>query len=357
MNKKAAIIEFANSHDECFYSQILFLKKAGYEVYIICSSLLKDRIRESYGKVDFFCFSNGLGVFNNFKNLLVIRKFLIKNKINTIILNSAHGIQARNFILLPFPFKITITGILHDTEKIIKSSNQKIINRKIKKYFVLSDHVLDYVNSLNVELKFQSFYPVIQPDFNNKVMKMPNEFWICIPGRVEQKRRDYQTLFNCLDKMQLPDNVKIILLGRTDKELIPPLKNLTAKNNLQNQLIAFDEYIPNSIFYSYLKNCDVVLPLIHPSEKWFDKYSRTQISGSFNMAYTYKIPLLCEKSFAHFEDFKDTSFFYEIENLIPLINQLSENNGFFISRKKEMYKLPKWSFDYQNKKYLDFLEV
>ena len=32
MNKKAALIEISTSHDECLYSQLLFLKDSGYEV-------------------------------------------------------------------------------------------------------------------------------------------------------------------------------------------------------------------------------------------------------------------------------------------------------------------------------------
>ncbi len=101
---------------------------------------------------------------------------------------------------------------------------------------------------------------------------------------------------------------------------------------------------------------DLILPLIHPTDVWFEKYSKTQISGSYNMAYIYKIPTLCEKSFSVYEDFKDTSFFYETKNLINKINKLSADRELFLSAKSKMYKHAKWGFDYQIKKYIDFIE-
>jgi len=356
MNKKAAIIELGTSHEECFYSQILFLKKEGWEVDLLCSSVLKERI--SHLTINKIFFDFGKGVYYDIINLMKIRKFIVKNKINKVILNSAHGIQVRNLMLLPFPREIEFIGVIHDAGKILNSSNQKFINKKVKKYFVLSDHVLKYVHSFKLEEKrFESFYPIFQPDyFSGEVNKPQNEFWVCVPGRVEQKRRDYNTLLKNLAETKLSNNVKIILLGRIDDKIKPELKSTIKELNLNNQFILFEKFIPNEIFYLYLKMSDLALPLIHPTDVWFDKYSKTQISGSYNMAYTYRIPMLCEKSFSVYEDFKDTSFFYETKNLIEKTNELSADKEFFLSSKSKMYKQAKWNFNYQCKKYLDFIE-
>ncbi|OGU70188.1 MAG: hypothetical protein A2V93_03930 [Ignavibacteria bacterium RBG_16_34_14] len=356
MIKKAAIIELGSSHDECFYSQILFLKKAGYEVDLFCSSVLKERTIHLSVNTIFFDF--GKSAYTDIINLTRIRKFVIKNEINKVILNSAHGILVRNFLLFPFPTEIEFIGVIHDAGKILKSSNQKLINKKVKKYFVLSDNVLDYIHSLEIEGKqFTSFYPIFQPDyFSAEINKPKNEFWICVPGRVEQKRRDYNTLLRSLTETKLSDNVKIILLGGIEDKIKPELKSTLEKFSLYNKFILFEKFIPNDVFYSYLQMSDLVLPLIHPTDIWFDKYSKTQISGSYNMAFTFNIPLLCEKSFSGYEDFKDTSFFYETKNLIEKINELSANREFFLSAKSKMYKHAKWNFNYQFKKYIDFIE-
>jgi hypothetical protein len=145
-------------------------------------------------------------------------------------------------------------------------------------------------------------------------------------------------------------------LGRINEKFKHELKISLEKLNLTHQFILFEKFIPNEIFYSYLQLSDLILPLIHPTDIWFDKYSKTQISGSYNMAFTYKIPMLSENSFSAYEDFKDTSFFYETENLVDRINYIAGNKEFYLSVKNKMYMLSKWSFEFQSKKYAEFLE-
>ena len=358
MNKKAALIEIGTAHDECLYSQLCFLKDSGYEVHLICSSVLKDKVSPIASDFTTLFFSFGKNIISDFKSLLSLRKYLIQNKFTRVIFNSADGIRIRNLLLFHFPGEIEFAGILHDSEKVIRSGNQKFINKKIKKYFVLSDYVLNYVNSLKLEKqKFESVYTIFQPDYDSiKISKPVDEFWVCIPGRVEQKRRDYNQLIKSLSQTQLNKNVKIILLGSPDDNLMQRLKETIEKLNLSKQIILFERFLDNKTFYSYLKLSDVVLPLIHPSNVWFDKYFKTQISGSYNMAFTYKIPLLCEKSFSAYQDFIDTSFFYEVNNLIGKINELASDKNKFIKEKSDMYKLQKWNYDFQKDKYIKFLE-
>jgi hypothetical protein len=358
MNKKAALIEISTAHDECLYSQLSFLKDSGYEVDLICSSVLRNKIPVIASGFTSTFFSFGKNVISDIRNLLSLRKFLIRKKINKVIFNSADGIRIRNFLLLSFPKEIEFAGILHDSEKVIRSGNQKFINKKVKKYFVLSDYVLNYALSLKLEKqRFESFYAIFQPEYSPiKISKPHDEFWVCIPGRVEQKRRDYDQLLMSLSQTRLNEKVKIILLGTPDEKFKPQLKEKINKLNLAKQFILFEEFLDNETFYSYLKLSDIVLPLIHPSAAWFNKYFRTQISGSYIMAYTYKIPLLCEKSFSVYEDFNDTSFFYVVDNLIESINELASNRNHFIEKRNTLYKLPKWNYDFQRDRYIKFLE-
>ena len=358
MNKKAALLEISTAHDECLYSQLCFLKDSGYETELICSSVLKDKVSLIDSDFATIFFILGKNIFGDFSNLLSLRKYLIDKKFNKVIFNSADGIRIRNLLLFPFPMEIEFAGILHDAEKVVRSSNQKFINKRVKKYFVLNDYVLNYVNLLKLEKqKFESVYTIFQPEYDSiKISKPANEFWVCIPGRIEQKRRDYNQLLKSLSQTHLNENVKIILLGSPDDNFKRQLKETIEKLKLTKQIILFEVFLDNKTFYSYLKLSDVILPLIHPSNVWFDKYFKTQISGSYNMAFAYKIPLLCEKSFSAYEDFNDTSFFYEVDNLIGKINELASDKNQFTKQKSSMYKLPKWNYDFQREKYIKFLE-
>ena len=358
MNKKAALIEIGTAHDECLYSQLCFLKDSGYEVSVICSSILKDKVSLAASGFNSIFFSFEKNIIDDFKSLIRLRKYLTQNNFTKVIFNSADGIRIRNLLLLPFPRKIEFAGILHDSEKVINSSNQRFINKKVKKYFVLSDYVLNYVNSLKLEeQKFESVYTIFQPKYSAiNISKPENEFWVCIPGRVEQKRRDYNQLLKSLSQTRLNENIKIILLGSSDDKFKLQLEATIKKLNLTKQIIFFKNFLDNQTFHSYLNLSDIVLPLIHPSAPWFNKYFKTQISGSYIMAFTYKIPLLCEKSFSVYEDFKDTSFFYEVDNLIAKINQLASDKSHFTKKKEGMYIMPKWDYAFQKEKYIKFLE-
>ena len=54
------------------------------------------------------------------------------------------------------------------------------------------------------------------------------------------------------------------------------------------------------------------MPLVHPSKPQFRKYLTEKISGTYNLAFAYKKPMLCPEDMAVYEDFKDTSVFYNL---------------------------------------------
>ena len=65
------------------------------------------------------------------------------------------------------------------------------------------------------------------------------------------------------------------------------------------------------------------MPLVHPSKPQFRKYLTEKISGRYNLAFAYKKPMLCPEDMAVYEDFKDTSVFYNLNNFADFINNLS----------------------------------
>ena len=62
------------------------------------------------------------------------------------------------------------------------------------------------------------------------------------------------------------------------------------------------------------------MPLVHPSKPQFRKYLTEKISGTYNLAFAYKKPMLCPEDMAVYEDFKDTSVFYNLNNFADFIN-------------------------------------
>lgn len=300
----AAIIELGDSHDECIFAQVRFLKEYGYTVHLICTSNLKKQVSR-FADVDhfvFFDFDNA-GSVKSFYKLIQIRNYLIKNKVTQVIFNTAERNLVRTLTLLPFPSNINFSGIIHNGHKLLKSSSQWIISRKIKKYFVLNDYILPHLINTN-GIAVESFYPIFFPELAYASLpKQSDELWVCIPGQVDFNRRDYKGLLSTLKQLQSASKIKFIVLGR-DQSPNKRLREMVEEADLQHSFILFDSFIPNSVFHSYLQQSDIILPLLHPGMPKFEQYQRYKITGSINLAFAYKKPLLCEESFTHIPDFQ-----------------------------------------------------
>lgn len=92
------------------------------------------------------------------------------------------------------------------------------------------------------------------------------------------------------------------------------------------------------------------MPLVHPSKPQFRKYLTEKISGTYNLAFAYKKPMLCPEDMAVYEDFKDTSVFYNLNNFADFINNLS------VADTTNLYKLVKWNEDAQQTNIVTFIK-
>jgi hypothetical protein len=352
----AALIELYPSHDECLYSQVRFLKDSGYTVHVICITELKSRIHD-INDVDYFYFLQyGKGRWSNLVELFKVRQYLIKNNIKIAVFNTSHGSRIRNLLLMPHKH-IRFVGIAHIATKIYTGFTSKLIRLKIKQYFVLNDYILPHLPRIK-GVKVSSFYPIFFPPFvAQDTNKSPGEFWVCIPGGMEFKRKDCWALLQGLIRCKLDPRIQFILLGRTNrnnkeiKEFIKKLKD----HNLDKHFVMFNEYVSRDTFYSYLNNSDIILPLIHPDKELYGQYIKYKISGTFNLSFGFKIPMLCEKSFSKIEDFKVSSIFYEENRLIEEINSLVERSTELKKKRDAILKNPKFEFEYQKARYINFI--
>jgi hypothetical protein len=357
-NRKAALIEIGGSHDECLYSQLLFLKAGGYHTTLICSEDMRPRL-EDFEPADEMLFIplKGLGALKKFAALNRIRRHIIKNHIKTVIFNTAQGTEVRDLTLMPYPADIRFYGAMHNIRKAASSFTQKIISRRVNKYFVLNDYLLDNLKSVQHNgLSFTTYYPIFFPLYPDGLLyeKQPGEIWIAIPGQVEYKRRDYQTLVNTIAQMPVKPVIRFFLVGKSmhTHGNGNELKQLLQEKGLADTFVMWDDFVNNATYHACISSCDAVMPLIHPGNEGFDNYLNTQISGAYNAAFAYKKPLLMLSDFSRYEDFKENAIFYNLdilaETLMNLPQLLAEQQG-------RLYKHTKWSFDAQADRYLSFI--
>lgn len=359
---KAALVEFNNYHTECLYSQLLFLKEERARVTLIINPRAKKNVEDFIHLADEVYFYDKKIRFpfvNKAVHFFKLLSFLRKGNYDKIIFNTASS--SKTLILLTTLLKYKkneLIGTLHNLKKINHSHSQKFINKNIHKFFVINDFLLQSIKKIKPELRVSSYYPVFFPDFKDAVISKPeNEIWICVPGEVNFKRRDYDIIIKSLLRTVNKDNLKFIILGKinsTDGNL-PDGKaggkifnEKLQEHNLSGCFITFNHYVENPLFFSYLKASDYVMANLQIKD---DSYLKYKTSGVFNIALGLKKPLIANTKLNFIEELSHNSYFYENEkDLAGIFDRISAE------RHTASYKeIPKLSFQHQQKNYISFL--
>ena len=347
---KIALVELSKSHEECIYSQVQFLIHQGYKVDLYLNPKLEPQISE-YGQDCNAVFFIEPKHYLPGKLLHAFQFAKTLGSYDKVIFNTASSSKLlRNTVGLLKFYKVQCFGVLHNIKKLKSSFTQSLISIKIKKYFVLNDNLGEKVSG-NKKIRLQSFYPIYFPNFPYILNKPKKEIWLVIPGSIDYHRRDYDSIIKALKKSGKVKNLKIILLGRINEssEEHKKLWENISNNNLQHYFITFQSFIPNDVFHAYIKQADFIVPLL----KLDSDYLTYKISGSFNLAFAYKKPLLSHKFFSTIPDIAANSIFYDSETLGHLLGSI-KNMEIDLN---DFYSEKKWDFDYQKEKYIAFLNT
>lgn len=344
---KVALVEISASHEECLYSQVQFLKGAVTKLHVYVNPAISKHL-DAYplNTNQVFEISPVKGFFTRWTYAFKLAKSL--KAYNIVVFNTASSSKViRNLVLILNFYKVKCVGILHDTKKLHASFTQSLISTKIKKYLVLSDHLEEKAKKES-KVSLSSFYPIFFPEYELNISKPKDEIWVVIPGSVDFKRRDYGRLLIALNKKSQLGNVKFIILGKLNATFHDgeQLLNEISKQDLAENFVTFDDFIPNAVFHQYMKLADYVLPLLALNEA----YLISKISGSFNMAIAYKKPILLHTFFTELPDMSSGAIFYDEGSLLPLLGNLNA-----LHTTDSFFKDEKWSHDFQRNKYLNFV--
>lgn len=155
---------------------------------------------------------------------------------------------------------------------------------------------------------------------------------------------------------QTPEYVRFIFLGKTDesrddvKTFISRLK----AGDLIHRVVLFNEFISNEDFHAQMVHTDFLLPLIHPGTPSAGEYISNQISGSFNLSYGYRIPLLIHGAYSEERDLQIAAFFYQPEQFGKTVEQAIANRATVVNK---IEHTEKWNPQVQHQNYLKFLEL
>lgn len=351
-----ALIEFNNYHQECVYSQVKFLKTDNSNITLIINPKSKNATASYSHLIDEFYYYDKKASFSFVKKLFLLFKlyrFIILKKFDKIIFNTASSSKTIIFITLLLKFNnVECIGTIHNLKKMKSSFSQKLINVKIRKYFVLNNFLLSSFAIENPKIHLNSYYPIFFPNYKTIALNKPqNEIWISVPGEVNFKRRDYNIIINSLLKLPKTTNLKFIILGKINA--IPKdceiFLELLKKNDLKSFFITFDTFVENDLFFSYLKSSDYILANLQLND---DSYLKYKISGVLNLAFGLEKQLIAPSKLNIINDLKENTLFYNSqEDLSSLLSQIKQPEKAINFVKNKMM-----DYNVQQKNYIDFLK-
>ena len=288
-----------------------------------------------------------------------LKRYLAVNNIDKIIINTAHGKLVRNLSLYLLFHPVELIGVLHFGEKIGRSFTQRLISMKIRKYFTLNDYIVANLHESAKKFRFCVFFYLWFSDvIKSKSEVCSEKLQIVIPGAIDFARRDY---FGLLEQVarnaELLDNIFFIFLGNCSTEEGRLLQSRARELSIEKYFVFFNDFVPQDTFYTTIAGADLIMPLIHPNTKEYESFTRYSISGAFSLAFGYRIPLLMYADrYNEYEIFKDTAFFYLMDNLGEMLIKLRNNRQLIDEHSKRYEEFDKLSFQYQSSNYVQFIE-
>lgn len=340
MEKKAALIEFNTWHSECLYPQLLFLQSAGYEVTLFCDERQEQYITEIASLAKTVVYLD----MKIIRSLLKVRRIILNQQIDIVILNTAQGDKAIKFSFLPFPRRIRFFGTIHNLEKLKSNLGQSIICHKVRNLYLLAEY-LKY-SAPKGKYKIQPYSPCHLPNYPVVDIEKPEgQIWAVVPGTVEYKRRDYDYLLRMAQNPEFPANVRIIILGNSNKGEGPQFVEKVKQLGLSNKFVLFNQYVSNSTFYAYAHKADFLLALINPDSCFADSYIHKKLSGTFILSKAVGKNLLIHSMFSNLKDFDYPSVFYK--NDADFLKKLTH---------PQKVKFVKHDFECDKRQYLKLIE-
>jgi hypothetical protein len=353
MNHIIALIEFGGSHDECLLTQMEAVHAAGREIVFVTNRAIWERNPHlhRFCKSVYYVEPKGKAI-GDFLLMRRLVQFLKREGVSKLVFNTAQGGHIRNLALL-IPKRMECYGIIHTVRKFQGSATQKVINRRIKNYVVLSDDLLKRIQPPQ-GITVGSFYPVAFPHFDEVIEKPAGQHWIAITGGVENRRKDLDAAIAFIRNS--PENVHFLFIGKTDIHH-PDAQDFLRKlveYKLEARVRWFADFVPQETFDALLKQCDFLLPLIHPGTPSADQYISNQISGAFTIAFAYKIPLLIHEYYRTEEDLQLSAHFYNEGNFTDELRYA------FAGHEKLKHRIAsneKWTKEYQYDRFLRFTGI
>lgn len=314
--------------EEIIYNISSFLeselkKYTGKEIKNIKNENLYCDIKESLKQEADYIFINTLQ--NNWFFYFILGILISKNK--KIIL-TIHNINS--FFYIPSRLKDKIKFFIKRLW-LNKSSYINVYGENLKDYLIN--------NKKNKKITTIPFSCFESKEKINSELK--SELILSIPGGFENRRRDYESIYEVFKRLEKEKiDIKLLLLGKlvdnSSKELFYKFKNL---NNVE----CFENYIEYEKFDKLMKKTDI---FIGPVQKYievtkgiFEEYGITKETGFTFAQITYAKPGILPMYIKKYKELESSSLQYEnVEELYEIIMKIYKDREYLENLKRKAYE-------------------
>jgi hypothetical protein len=343
---RVALLEFGG-HTEIQYSQLRFLKESGCEVLLCGGEASVEFMSRHAGDSPLYPIPRGYGLAAKLRIVRELHRRLRDEDTDTVVISSYNGEMVKLFMLLK-PRDLRVFGIVHGTEKLNSSAWVRMLTKRVRGYFVLNDHLLQYClpRMGTVRPLYTIFYP---PYPRRDIAKEDGALHVCVPGQLEYKRRNYLSLLEELSD-DLHPGIRFVLLGSSrhaSGDGADFIRRIPAEHRYR--FVLFESFVEEELFHSHVAASDLIMPLLGGRTR----YHNEAISGTFNLSFGYRIPMLVEDEFMAIDDLKTNALSYAPGTLVDTLNALCDDRAPIAGKTKVMEDNPKFSFEYQRSAYID----
>jgi len=221
-------------------------------------------------------------------------------------------------------FKMVNRIIVQNQKVLVYSDNQK---KFLSKYLAPEQIIV---------FPFCAHQPADDLSVNNKRLR------VCIPGSVDNHRRDYDGLFQMLKQnyQNYAHRLCIDLLGYIPKSESYIIPKITELQKLGIQIIYSRDFIDETTYNQRLQLCDIILGNLKPSLNQKSKYGETKETGViFNMIKAGK-PGIFPDTYPIDKSLESICLVYH-KDLHPILSGLLTDNTQIYALKKRTLEIVK----------------
>ena len=345
---RIALIELSSGHCECLFSQIRFLREAGHDVVLFVHPDLAPRLQTTAIPLEVLPITSS-SLINAWQVIMALRRGWSKHGISRVVFNTASGSLFRK-VALTMPFGLPTYAVVHDLHRLSNSWSQRVTLFRMKGLLVLADRLTARCQALT-HIPTNFFYPAwfATPKPGPTPVKAAPDVWLVTIGQIETKRRNYTALIEAAEA-GWPDNLHIRVIGdATGVDGEDVLKRLR-ESRMKHCIHISDGFMDDDHIHRLLPYCDGILPLTDGNKR----YRNEAVSGAFNLAFGYHLPLISgireQPSIAEIDDI--TLAPADHERLVDLLRKLAFDSTELQQKQTAMRQDPRWRFAASQKSYL-----